>query len=119
MSHFNISMMMGSMAVAGLLATAVPAQAQDPLDALGVAAGVAAGAAGVAVGAPYVWGGRNYCWYPGGWRGPGWYWCGYAYRRGYGWGGGAGWHGWYYGDRRGHGRPHGHRGGPHGGHDHH
>ena len=29
-----------------------------------------------------------------GWNGPGWYWCGYAWRRGYGWGGGYGYHGW-------------------------
>jgi hypothetical protein len=39
-------------------------------------------------------GGRNYCWYSAGWQGPGWYWCGYASRRGLGWGGGEGWHGW-------------------------
>src|SRR6202041_4005076 len=44
--------------------------------------------------AQFVWGGRNYCWYASGWRGPGWYWCGYAWRRGIGWGGGAGWHNW-------------------------
>lgn len=44
----------------------------------------------------YFWGGRRYCWYPGGWHGPGWYWCGYAWRRGWGWGGGPGWHGWAY-----------------------
>jgi hypothetical protein len=44
--------------------------------------------------AQFLWGGRNYCWYDGGWRGPGWYWCGYAYRRGLGWGGPVGWHGW-------------------------
>jgi hypothetical protein len=42
----------------------------------------------------FFWGGRNYCWYPGGWHGPGWYWCGFAWRRGYGWGGPVGWHGW-------------------------
>jgi hypothetical protein len=42
----------------------------------------------------FIWNGRRYCWYPGGWRGPGWYWCGYAWRRGFGWGGPAGWHGW-------------------------
>lgn len=42
----------------------------------------------------YVWGGRRYCWYDTGWQGPGWYWCGYAWRRGLGWGGGYGWHGW-------------------------
>ncbi len=45
----------------------------------------------------YAYGGRNYCWYPAGWKGPGWYWCGYAARRGYGWGGPAGWRGWTYG----------------------
>jgi hypothetical protein len=66
----------------------------------------------------YVWGGHNYCWYDGGWRGPGWYWCGYAWRHGLGWGGARGWrgwswHGWHGGHRVGH---HGvHRGG-HGGH---
>jgi hypothetical protein len=42
----------------------------------------------------YAYGGRNYCWYDNGWRGPGYYWCGYAMRRGFGWGGGAGWRGW-------------------------
>lgn len=42
----------------------------------------------------FVWGGRNYCWYDSGWRGPGWYWCGYGVRRGLGWGGVYGWHGW-------------------------
>src|SRR3954452_15781995 len=36
----------------------------------------------------YVFGGRNYCWYDDGWNGPGWYWCGYRYRSGFGWGGG-------------------------------
>ena len=39
-------------------------------------------------------GGHRYCWYFDGWRGPGWYWCGYRWRRGLGWGGGEGWHGW-------------------------
>lgn len=52
----------------------------------------------------FLYGGRDYCWYNNGWRGPGFYWCGYAFRRGLGWGGGAGWHGW---DHR---RPHMHRG---------
>src|ERR1700761_1053745 len=42
----------------------------------------------------YVYGGQSYCWYDGGWRGPGWYYCGYAWRSGLGWGGGAGWNGW-------------------------
>ena len=42
----------------------------------------------------FRFGGRRYCWYLAGWRGPGWYWCGYARRRGFGWGGGDGWQGW-------------------------
>ena len=64
--------------------------------------------------AQFIFGGRNYCWYDDGWRGPGWYWCGYANRSGLGWGGGGGWHGW----RRG-GGGHGggmFSGGGHGGH---
>ena len=66
----------------------------------------------------YFYGGRNYCWYDGGWHGPGYYWCGYAGRRGYGWGGILGWNGW---GRDGHyGRAHyvGHRGRDGGGHVH-
>ncbi len=58
----------------------------------------------------YFFGGRNYCFYPDGWHGPGWYWCGYAYRRGFGWGGGSGWHGWQ-GGGGGHGGPRGFGGG--------
>jgi hypothetical protein len=55
----------------------------------------------------YVFGGRHYCFYPGGWRGPGWYWCGYAWRRGFGWGGPQGWRGWHAGPGRpGHGVVH-------------
>jgi hypothetical protein len=42
----------------------------------------------------FVWRGRRYCWYNTGWRGPGWYRCGFRLRRGLGWGGPAGWHGW-------------------------
>ena len=47
----------------------------------------------------FLWGGRHFCWYYSGWNGPGFYWCGYAWRRGHGWGGHRGWHGW---DHRGH-----------------
>ena len=61
----------------------------------------------------WAWGGRNYCWYAGGWRGPGYYWCGYAWRRGFGWGGPIGWNGWGGGGWR--GGP-GWRGGGHHGH---
>jgi hypothetical protein len=64
--------------------------------------------------AQFIFGGRNYCWYDDGWRGPGFYWCGYAWRRGLGWGGGVGWHGWHGGRGHGHvgggGRPGGHPG---------
>ena len=42
----------------------------------------------------FFWGGHRYCWYYNGWRGPGWYRCGFHLRRGFGWGGPAGWHGW-------------------------
>jgi hypothetical protein len=45
----------------------------------------------------YVYLGHDWCWYNGAWRGPGFYWCGYAWRRGFGWGGPAGWRGWSYG----------------------
>jgi hypothetical protein len=38
--------------------------------------------------------GVAYCWYPNGWRGPGFYQCGWAWRSGRGWGGGWGWNGW-------------------------
>jgi hypothetical protein len=69
--------------------------------------------------AQFFFGGRNFCFYPDGWNGPGFYWCGYAYRRGFGWGGGEGWHGWHGGGgfgRPGHpglgGAGHGRPGGP-------
>jgi len=93
-----------------------------------------AGQAGQFEKAQFLWGGRNYCWYAGGWQGPGYYWCGYAWRRGYGWGGPIGWHGWgrpgwhdggrwnnggrgdWHGDR-GRGDWHGDRGRDHGGRD--
>lgn len=71
----------------------------------------------------YFYGGRRYCWYFDGWRGPGYYWCGYGARRGFGWGGPRGWHGWrdhrpyYY--HGGHYRHDYHRGGyRHGGYRH-
>jgi hypothetical protein len=41
----------------------------------------------------FLFGGHRYCWYWDGWNGPGWYWCGYASRRGLGYGGREGWHG--------------------------
>ena len=42
----------------------------------------------------FRFGGRDFCWADDGWRGPGWYWCGYAYRPGFGWGGPVGWNNW-------------------------
>jgi hypothetical protein len=52
--------------------------------------------------AVYIVEGNRYCFYFDGWHGPGWYRCGFAFRRGLGWGGSYGWHGWRYGpaDRR-------------------
>lgn len=101
MNHFSLSLIAGSL-MAGLLIAGGPAQAQNPVAA---AVDAAAGA--------FIFGGHHYCWYPGGWKGPGWYWCGYANRHGLGWGGGEGFHGWHHGGRG----PA--RGGPRGGHDDH
>ena len=42
----------------------------------------------------FVHRGVTYCWYPNGWRGAGFYQCGWAWRSGLGWGGGWGWNGW-------------------------
>lgn len=44
--------------------------------------------------AVFVHRGVTYCWYPNGWRGAGFYQCGWAWRSGLGWGGGWGWNGW-------------------------
>lgn len=43
----------------------------------------------------FVRAGRRYCFYVDAWNGPGWYRCGYAFRRGLGFGGAYGWNGWY------------------------
>lgn len=43
---------------------------------------------------PFVYGGQNFCWYPSGWQGAGFYQCGFAFSPGVGWGGGWGWNGW-------------------------
>ncbi|MGA2952600.1 MAG: hypothetical protein ABSD80_10240, partial [Caulobacteraceae bacterium] len=86
-----------SLAVVGL-AAAVPASAA-PIDEGAPAVHLFSGVynPGQPVGleqAQWFYGGQNYCWYVNGWRGPGFYWCGYAWRRGFGWGGGYGWRGW-------------------------
>ena len=61
----------------------------------------------------FVFGGHDWCWYDGGWQGPGWYWCGYGDRYGYGYGGGEGFHGWteHRYERDWHGHGHGEGGG--------
>jgi hypothetical protein len=91
MSIRRLSLATAASLMAALCVANGPARAQNPGNIIG---GIVAGAAAAAVGDPYLWGGRQYCWYDGGWRGPGYYWCGYAYRRGLGWGGGYGWNGW-------------------------
>jgi len=57
-------------------------------------AGGPAVSVGIAPVSYHVWSGNRFCWYDGGWHGPGWYRCGYGWRTGYGWGGGWGWNGW-------------------------
>jgi len=42
----------------------------------------------------FLFGGHRHCWYVDGWHGPGWYWCGYRARVGFGYGGPEGWQGW-------------------------
>lgn len=108
MRRLSISLTIAVSLIAGVFA-GTPAQAQYGVDVLGAAAAAAAAAATGA----YIWGGRQYCWYPNGWNGPGWYWCGgYYMQPGYGWGGGYGWHGWRggHGGHGGHGGGHGHGG---------
>ena len=56
--------------------------------------GLAADRVDVTENVQYIYGGRRHCWYADGWQGPGWYWCGYRYRRGLGWGGPVGWNSW-------------------------
>jgi hypothetical protein len=59
----------------------------------------------------YVHEGHRFCFYFDGWHGPGWYRCGFAFRRGLGWGGVYGWNDWSYGpyERRFGSRHHGER----------
>src|SRR5262245_45618077 len=59
-----------------------------------IALGTAADELAVVDTVQFFWRGRQYCWYDVGWRGPGWYQCGFRWRRGLGWGGPIGWHGW-------------------------
>lgn len=59
----------------------------------------AAGDLSMTQNAQFIYEGRRHCYYRNGWHGPGWYWCGYNFRRGRGWGGEQGWQGWNYGRR--------------------
>ena len=108
--------------LAGALMVALAAPAQAAMTGAGLNAPVGAPLLQLAqFGFPnpldFMLGGRNYCWYDDGWRGPGWYWCGYGSRYGYGWGGGEGFNGWR--EHRYERDWHGHGGGGGGGrHDH-
>ena len=86
------------LAVAAVITLGAGAQAAPLIAAGGL--GAASKAVNLREDAQYVWGGYQYCWYDAGWRGPGWYRCGFDWRRGYGWGGPMGWRGWHHGDRR-------------------
>src|ERR1700674_2676272 len=72
--------------------TSGPAQAAS----IGSPDGIRAAVDGLKLtaGVQYYYGGHSYCWDDDGWNGPGWYWCGYEGRSGYGWGGGYGLGGW-------------------------
>ena len=82
-------------AALALAASSLVAPKADAMS-LGAPSGVrsAADSLGIVEKSQYFYGGRNYCWYPDGWHGPGFYWCGYAFREGFGWGGPVGWRGW-------------------------
>ena len=78
----------GASAACGQTQTAAPAQLIVGVD--------RAGDMPAFTPAQFAYLGHDYCWYPGGWKGPGFYWCGYAWRHGYGWGGPVGWMGYSY-----------------------
>jgi hypothetical protein len=81
----------GVLAIGGAMATG-SAQAAVPGGASAIRAASDLGAVTEQV--QFRFGGYDYCWADDGWRGPGWYWCGYAYRPGFGWGGPVGWNNW-------------------------
>jgi hypothetical protein len=77
-----------------MIATVTPAS--EHLAAMPIAAPGAVERANLALVEPaqFIHFGQPYCWYPYGWAGGGWYWCGYGTQPGVGWGGGFGWNGW-------------------------
>jgi hypothetical protein len=80
----------GALALGGVAMGAAQAGVPGAADAIAAAAENGA----IIEQVQFRWGGYNYCWYDDGWQGPGWYWCGYAYRVGLGWGGPVGWNNW-------------------------
>jgi hypothetical protein len=44
----------------------------------------------------FVYKGHKHCWSDQGWKGPGWYWCGYEKKEGKGWGGPEGYRNWHH-----------------------
>jgi hypothetical protein len=88
--------LLAAAAAAAVLAAPLAATRSEAAPAVPAGIGSAVDTLNVVDHVQYVWGGRRYCWYPAGWKGPGWYWCGYGARRGLGWGGPVGWRGWTY-----------------------
>lgn len=91
MRRLSVAVILAATLGAGTMLSA-PAQAA-PAGAPGHI-GIAADQLNPVENAQYVYRGRRYCWYEGGWNGRGWYLCGSATRRGYGWGGPHGWNAW-------------------------
>jgi len=91
MKKLFLALALAGSALFGLAAGSAQAA---PLSAAPGAIGAAAQSMSIVDSVQYVYGGRPHCWYPSGWKGPGWYVCGNRWRRGYGWGGPVGWNGW-------------------------
>lgn len=88
---------MRKLVFAGMCALLPLSGASHAMPITGPAMHTAAGESSDIEQAAYVHGGRRYCFSFDGWRGAGWYRCGYTWRRGLGWGGSYGWMGWEYG----------------------
>lgn len=100
MHHQSWGAVIGKALIVALVSSPFPAHAQ-------ARGSLSAGnlAASLQVGRPvenvqyFSLGGSDYCWYSGGWNGPGWYECGDQEIYGFGWGGPYGWNGWGGSDR--------------------
>jgi hypothetical protein len=84
---FVLAATLGTSTIAMNVAQAAPLDASGQLNA-------AADGLNVIERTQFIFGGHRHCFYDNGWHGPGWYWCGYAMRQGFGWGGPVGWHNW-------------------------